>query len=125
MTEWIVLVWTIANPLTGFGGGVVEAKIGRNPPQVFITTSTADFTAKWEELSKWQKEKAQIFIGRKSIASIVLSPSPLPIGDNKDGRCNSVQGWDGGERCALDYWHIGNHQIHKNEGGHRCTATWE
>lgn len=74
MIEWIVLVWTIANPLTGFGGGVVEAKIGRNPPQVFITSSTAQFQERWNSLSKEERESARVFKGYEKFVSIELTP---------------------------------------------------
>src|SRR3990167_3089281 len=74
MIEWIVLIWTVANPLTGFQGNVVESKLGKRPPQVFITSTTADFTIKWETLSSEEKKDAQVYVGTKSMASIVLVP---------------------------------------------------
>ena len=74
MIEWIVLIWTVANPLFGFSGAVIESKLGKRPPQVFVSSSTVDFTAKWETLSADEKKAAQIYVGKKSIASVVITP---------------------------------------------------
>lgn len=123
MIEWIILVWTVANPLTGFHGNVVENKLGKRPPQVFITSTTADFTAKWETLSKDEKENSQIFLGKKAVAQIVLNPTPGIVGENVDGRCNSIQA-NNDVRCALDYAHAGRHQLHKNTDVHQCSVDW-
>src|SRR3990167_1391932 len=106
MTEWIILICTMTNPLSGFSGGVVEARIGKRIPQVFITSTTADFTAKWETLSGDDKKTAQVYVGKKSIASVVLTPQP-----NLDERC---KGENDEGKCVLANGHGGQPNSHSN-----------
>lgn len=87
MVEFIILVWMTANPGTNFYKELVGEKLF----QVFTTTSTQEFTKKWDSLDGDARKSAKIYRGQEGfvlnrIEILPLPPTPPP-------RLNCVNGY--------------------------------
>ena len=112
MTEWIVILCLVSNPLTGFAKGVIGDKIWH----IYMSSSTQTFSEQWQSLTKEERLNSTIIKGVKAIVPNQLLEENGQLHEN-DVRC--LIGY-----CGLNKGHYGGHQLHKNENGHECNVRW-